>query len=146
MRFWSLYTCRSMVSHGKCSHLYMSLFIACVLLLESLPSKLSCLRRHILGITPGVCFSDNPALIGLAVDTCSTSRFVVWRATSRVIPFLRVVLRNRRRVLSTGFCGGEPWSWIYCQAPILSHFGQAMISRWLVYDDGGIAYLRFRSP
>jgi hypothetical protein len=64
----------------------------------------------------------------------------------RVIPFLKVVLRSRRRVLSTGFIGDEPWSWIDCQAPILSHFGQAIISRRLVYDDGGMAYLRLRSP
>jgi hypothetical protein len=73
-RIASLKTDRSIMRHGKVFHSYIggcSVFITCVLLLVSLPSTLSCLRQRILGITPGVGFSDNPALLGHAVDTCS---------------------------------------------------------------------------
>jgi hypothetical protein len=53
-----------------------------------------------------------------------------------VSSFLRSVLRCGRRVLCTGFSGGEPWSLTRCQTPILSHFGQAdNLRRLVAYDD-----------
>ncbi len=53
-----------------------------------------------------------------------------------VSSFLRSVLRRGRRVLCTGFGEGEPWSLTRCQAPILSHFGQAdNPCRLVAYDD-----------
>jgi hypothetical protein len=52
-----------------------------------------------------------------------------------VIPFLMLVLRRFRRVLFTGFRGGESWSSMLSQAPILSHFGQADNPRRLDASD-----------
>ena len=46
-----------------------------------------------------------------------------------------LVLRRFRRVLFTGFIGGESWSSLLSQAPILSHFGQADNPRRLDASD-----------
>ncbi len=63
-----------------------------------------------------------------------------------VSPFLMFVLRRFRKVLFAGFIGGEPWSFALCQAPILSHFGQANNPRRLVPNHDKSTYLRFRFP
>lgn len=60
-----------------------------------------------------------------------------------VIPFLMFVLRRFRRVLFTGFNGGESWSLSLSQAPILSHFGQANNPRRLGASDDESTYFAF---
>lgn len=60
-----------------------------------------------------------------------------------VIPFLIFVLRRFRRELFTGFRGDESWTSSLCQAPILSHFGQADNPRRLVASDGESMFFAF---
>jgi hypothetical protein len=60
-----------------------------------------------------------------------------------VIPFLMFVLRRLRKVLFTGFNGGEPWSADLCQAPILYQLGQADNPRRLVTSDDESIYFAF---
>lgn len=65
MRFWSRNTCRCMGFHSRRFHSsigVVTVSMSYCFLLVSLSSILSCLRRRILGVTPGLGFLGNPAL------------------------------------------------------------------------------------
>src|SRR5262249_50857157 len=97
--------------------------------LALLHSTLSDLRRHILGVTPSIGFSDHPSRQMLAVGTCSchrpSMRVICWllrSASSFCVAF--------RLLLSAGFSGGEYQSSRNMSAPILVLLDQAPL--WLV--------------
>ena len=125
----------SIAFQGRSFHSYTgvgAVLMTCVLLLVSLSSKGSCRRQHILGVTPGFGFFGNPVTISIQLTLAPLMR----EQEMVVSSFLRSVLRCGRRVLCTGFRGGELWSLTRCQAPILSHFGQANnLCRLVAYDD-----------
>src|SRR5262245_32819048 len=115
--------------------------MTCVLLLVALPSKRSCRRQHILGLSPRHWLLRQSCQQRYAVDTCSVGQAHKHRLL--VTPFLLFVCCRFRMVLYTGFGGDEPWSETKCQAPILSHFGQATTLRRLVicYDASDVPSL-----
>src|SRR2546421_2523961 len=75
-----------------------------------------------------------------AVDTFSAFPERRWL----VISFLRIVFRRVRLVLCTGLAGMNPGHKNVCQAPILSHFGQADNPRKLVEASDASLDLRLR--
>src|SRR5258708_17518626 len=124
MRFCRRYRRCSSLRQGSAAH--SSLGCASGALVSSmrlalLHSTRSDLRQPILGITPGLGFSDHPTRQRHAVGTCSCHR-----------PSLRVVcwlLRSDspfcvacRLLLSAGFDGSEYRSSRNMSAPILFHF------------------------
>ncbi len=125
MRFCRRYRCCSSLRQGRSAHSSLGLVsgaLVCSMLFTPLHSTLSDLRQPILGITPGIGFSDHPTRQMHAVGTCSC-----YRPSMRVICWL---LRSDspfsiafRLLLSAGFCGGEYRSRGDMSAPILVHFG-----------------------
>jgi hypothetical protein len=86
-----------------------------------------------------LAFFGNPVTISIQL----TLALLMREQEMVVSSFLRSVLRCGRRVLCTGFRGGELWSLTRCQAPILSHFGQANnLCRLVAYDDASNVPLR----
>jgi membrane protease YdiL (CAAX protease family) len=96
--------------------------LVCSMLFTLLHSTLSDLRQHILGITPGLGFSDHPTRQMHAVGTCSYHRphmRVICRLLRSNSPFCAAF----RLLLSAGFGGSEYRSRGDMSAPILVHFG-----------------------
>jgi hypothetical protein len=125
MRFCRRYRCCSSLRQGRAAHSSLGLVsgaLVCSMLLTPLHSTRSDLRQHILGITPGLGFSDHPTRQMHTVGTCSCDR-----PSRRVICWL---LRSDspcsvafRLLLSAGFRGGEYRSRGDMSAPIRVHFG-----------------------
>ena len=103
-----------------------------LLLMVFLPSCLPCLRRRILGITPGIGFLGNP--VRHRIRLIPAPLLTIVESVRRVTPFLMLVLRRCRAVLFTGFLRGEPWSVQHLPGPYPVPFGQANIPRRLVFD------------
>src|SRR5258706_11910102 len=125
MRFCRRYRCCSSLRQGKAAHSSLGCVsgaLVCSMRLALLHSTLSDLRQHILGVIPGIGFSDHPPRQMHGVGTCSCYR-----------PFMRVIcwlLRSDRSfyvafrlLLSAGFDGSEYRSSRNMSAPILVHFG-----------------------
>jgi hypothetical protein len=83
MRFCRRYRCCSSLRQGRSVHSSLGLVsgaLVCSMLCTPLHSTHSDLRQHILGITPGIRFSDHPTRQMHAVGTCSCDR-----------PYMRVI-------------------------------------------------------
>jgi hypothetical protein len=125
MRFCRRYRCRSSFRQGNPAHSSLELSsgaLVCSMLITLLHSTVSGLRQRILGITPGVSFSDHPTTQMHAVGTCSCLRLDVralwWLLRSDSSFCVAVGL-----LLSAGFRGSEHRSRLDMSAPILVHFG-----------------------
>src|SRR5215469_17456850 len=124
--------------------------LVCSMLVTLLHSTVSGLRQHILGITPGIRFSDHPTEQMHAVGTCSRFRLCV-RAICRLLRSASSFCVAVGLLLSAGFHGGEYRSRMDMSAPILVHFGPSpafalatcVNSFWLVhpYDGSGAGSL-----
>ncbi len=112
--------------------------------LESLPSMSSCSRQHILDITPGIRFLNNPTISAYPVDTCSID--VADGECREVTSFLRFVLRSVRVVLSTGFRGDETGQLDLCQLLAFPILGKPLIRVGLVGHHDGSTYICLRYP
>src|SRR5260370_4552755 len=80
MRFCRRYWCFSSLRQGISAHSSLGLSSGALvssMRLALLHSTVSGLRQRILGITPGVSFSDHPLKQMLEVGTCSRYRFCV---------------------------------------------------------------------
>ena len=125
MRFCRWYRCCSNLRQGSAAH--SSLGCASGALVSSmrltpLHSTRSDLRQHILGVIPGIGFSDHPSRQMHAVGTCSchrpSMRVLCWLLRSDS-PFCVAC----RLLLSAGFDGSAYRSPRNMSAPILVHFG-----------------------
>src|SRR5260370_7591850 len=89
MRFCRRYWCFSSLRQGISAHSSLGLSsgaLVCSMRLALLLSTVSGLRQRILGITPGVIFSDHPLKQMLEVATCSRYRFCVRAICSFLLP------------------------------------------------------------
>src|SRR6266702_5497243 len=86
MRFRRRYRCCSSLRQGRSAHSSLGLVsgaLVCSMLFTPLHSTLSDLRQHILGIIPGIVFSDHPTRQMHAVGICAC-----YRPSMRVICWL----------------------------------------------------------
>src|SRR2546422_5573198 len=125
MRFCRRYRCCSSLRQGKAAHSSLggaSGALVCSMRLALLHSTCSDLRQHLLGVTPGVGFSDHPTRQRHAVGTCSC-----YRSSIRVVCWLlrsdRSFCVACRLLLSAGFHGSDYRSSRNMSAPILVRFG-----------------------
>jgi len=144
-RIASLHTLRSMVRHGSVFHSYLgwwAVFLPGVLLRELLSSTPSSARQRIWDLTPSIGFLRTPASSPLRWTPAQPSlRADCWLLRS-CEPFCVVVGRSS----APGWSRVNPGHKSVCQAPLLSHFGQATILRRLGSVTDASSYLRLRWP
>jgi hypothetical protein len=104
--------------------------LAYLLLLVPFSFKVPSPRLHILSITSSLSFLGNPTSAVMRLTPAQLPE-----RTELVPTFLNSVLRRCRRVLCTGFLGGEPWSHDDCQAPLLYLLVKPDTPRRLVFDN-----------